>query len=262
MSDTLEYKDTRELTRNGIVEKMDAQYLPKKYLKQIFDNIDISQEECEEINKMLECNSQEAYQELLAVALEHKEILRYDFCPDIISYIKALKFISYINIGKSFVEAYVSANGANKEIMAMYLDNSKESKERLKANALLYAKSKLVIKLQQALDYPIHLHFSGHRFEAIEVLHKEMKESPLAKDRIQAADRLLAHLTPIMEQNNNLIINNINTNEKNIVDAYKEALRNFAKEKSLLLEQSKEEGKDIDIQALINLDVNSGKKDE
>lgn len=262
MSDIIEKIDTRELTRNGIVEKMDAQYLPKKYLKKIFDNINISQEECEEINKMLECNSQEAYQELLSIALEHKEILRYDFCPDIISYIKALKFISYINIGKSFVEAYVSANGANKEIMAMYLDNGKESKEKLKASALLYAKSKLVIKLQQALDYPIHLHFSGHRFEAVEVLHKEMKEAPLPKDRIQAADRLLAHLTPIMEQNNNLIINNINTDEKNIVDAYKDALRNFAKDKVSLLEQVRTEGKDIDVQALINLDIKSETKDD
>lgn len=251
MEESFEKIDTRQLNRNGIIEKMDAQYLPKKYLTKIFDNIEISQEEAEEINKMLECNSQEAYQELLSVALEHKEILRYDFCPDIISYIKALKFISYINIGKTFVEAYVSANGANKEIMAMYLDNRKESKEKLKANALLYAKSKLVIKLQQALDYPIHLHFSGHRFEAVEVLHKEMKTAPLPKDRIQAADRLLAHLTPIMEQNNNLVINNINTGEKNIVDAYKEALETFANSKINLLKDNTT----LDAKEVLNLTV-------
>ena len=251
-------EDTQLLTRNGIVEKLKDQYIPKKYLINIFNDNNITAEEANEINKILECSSQEAYQELLALAIEHKEILKYDYCPDIVSYIRALKFISYINIGKSFVEAYVGANSNNTKVMAAYLDDNKAVKESLKANAIMYAKSKLVIKLQQVLDFPLHLHFGGYRFQAIDVLKHEMEQAPLSKDRIQAADRLLAHLTPIMEQNNNLIINNINTGEKNIVDTYKEALEMFANSKIKMLQ----ENNTLDAKEVLNLSTAKEQEDE
>ena len=87
--------------------------------------------------------------------------------------------------------------------------------------------------------------FAGYGYQAIEVLHKEMKEASLAKDRIQAADRLLAHIEPKLEQMNNIQVN-VNTGEsKSIVDSYKEALLDFTKQQLDLIKQDKENVKQI-----------------
>lgn len=219
--------------------------LPIEYLQNLFPNSNVTENDVSEINNVLKCGNTERYGELLALCLEHKYILTDPDCPDIISYIEALKYISYLNVGNSFDEAYVKAKSRDKEIQELALNRTKENKDKLTHLAMMFSKSKLVIKLQKALDYPLHYIFGAYRYQAIEVLRNEMYSSHLSKDRIQAADRLLQHLSPIMEQANNIQININNNADKNIVDAYQEALDKIVQQKSKAIIECKDSVEDI-----------------
>lgn len=199
----------------------------------------------DKINEMLYNESNKEYNEFLAIALEHKEIVKHDYCESVIHYLRALKFISYINIGYSIKDAYIKSHSNSCDMIRNTIKKKSDNGETIQQKAMLFAKSKLVVSLQQVLDYPIHIHFGGYKYSAIEVLNKEMREAPLAKDRIQAADRLLHHLTPINLQQNNLIINTSTKDEKNIVDIYKEALEKIVAEKKEVIKNNNDIVEDI-----------------
>ena len=237
--------DTKTISKNGISEKIDSQYLPKNYLDNIFGKELIGESDVKKINSLLEENSTERYSQFLATAIEHKDLIRLGYCSDIITYLRALKFVSYHTAGCSHEEAYRKSHLDNREVVELALSKSPTDKEELRRQALLFAKSKIVAKLQEQLDIPYYLMFAGYGYQAIEVLHKEMREASLAKDRIQAADRLLAHIEPKLEQMNNIQVN-VNTGEsKSIVDSYKEALLDFTKQQLDLIKQDKENVKQI-----------------
>ena len=82
-----------------------------------------------------------------------------------------------------------------------------------------------------------------------------MNKAPLPRDRIQAADRLLAHLAPTLEQTTNILNVNVNTGteQKNILETYKEAMMKFVEEKKTLLESANKNGDVIDVKEVINL---------
>lgn len=229
---------------------LENENIPKEYLENMFHQ-EVTDEEAEELNDIMKFNNSDRYQEFIALALENKSILNDPDCPDLISYIEALKFISYLNIGKKFDEAYALAKCRDKEVMTMQISNLPSQRDELKHRASLYARSKLVLKLQKLLDIPYYIALNGYKFQAYESLYKEMKEASLPRDRIQAADRLLTHLTPTLEQQNNIQINvNTNTESKSVVESYKEALAQLAKERLKALENV-EDGNSI--QKIINI---------
>lgn len=222
--------------------------IPKDYLENMF-NVQVSKEEADELNEIMKFNNTDRYQEFIGLALENKSILNDPDCPDLISYIEALKYISYLNIGKKFDEAYVLAKSRDKEVITMQMSNLPSHKDELKHRANMYSHSRLVLKLQKLLDIPYNLALNGYKFQAYETLYKEMRESSLSKDRIQAADRLLTHLTPVLEQQNNIQIN-VNTGEtKSIVDKYKEALEQLTKTQLDVIKSNKE----VDTIKVINI---------
>lgn len=247
--------DIRTITRNGIAEKIDAQYLPKNYLDNLFGKDIIKDSDPKEINSLLEESSTERYSQFLATAIEHKDLIKLGYCPDIITYLRALKFVSYHTAGCSHEEAYRKSHLDNKEIVELALSKLPADKEELRRQALLFAKTKIVAKLQEQLDIPYYLMFAGYGYQAIEVLHKEMKEASLAKDRIQAADRLLAHIEPKLEQMNNINIQVNNVDTKSIVDSYKEALEALARQGKEVLSNKTIEAKEV-----LNLNIETGDK--
>lgn len=230
--------------------------LSLEHLRNIFHKSEINQDDVDEINQVLRCGSSDRYEELLSLVIEHRHILETKDCPSVKAYCEALKFITYINSGSELTEAYIKAKCHNRDVCIDVMNSdSPASREELKRLAMIYAKSKLVIRLQASLDYPLHLLFAGYKYQAIEALRKEMNKAPLPKDRIQAADRLLTHLQPQIEQTNNIMINHFGTKEeKNIIETYREALSKFADDKHLLLEQNKD-SRVVDLDAIINLDI-------
>lgn len=245
---------TDKKNRKKILKEIKNENLSLEHLRNIFTNSDISKDDVDEINQVLACGSSERYEELLSLVIEHRHILETKDCPSVKAYCEALKFISYVNSGSELTEAYIKAKAHNRDICVDVMNsNSPSSREELKRLAMIYAKSKLVIRLQASLDYPLHLLFAGYKYQAIEALRKEMNKAPLPKDRIQAADRLLTHLQPQIEQTNNIMINHFGTKEeKNIIETYREALSNYANEKQLLLKDNKDV---IDIDEIVNLDI-------
>lgn len=241
-----------DLSKEAITQAIDNQYLDKQYLQALFPTRNISKKDVVEINKVLKDESSERYNELLSLVLEHKDILNQKECPDLITYLRAMKYVGYITMGKSFYEAYVAAHSDIHDIQAMYLSDSDTLKETLKKKAMLYSKSKLVMQITKALDYPLHLVYAGYRHQAIETLRREMNKAPLPRDRIQAADRLLAHLAPTLESTTNILNVNVGSGgEKNILETYREAMMKFVTEKKELLESNKT----IDAKEVINLGV-------
>lgn len=247
---------TARKQKSRISREIRQETLSLEHLRNIFTKSDIKQDDVDEINEVLRCGSSERYEELLALVIEHRHILETKDCPSVKAYCEALKFISYINSGSELTEAYIKAKAHNRDICIDVMNStSPSSREELKRLSMIYAKSKLVVRLQASLDYPLHLLFAGYKYQAIEALRKEMKSAPLPKDRIQAADRLLTHLQPQVEQTNNIMINHFGTKEeKNIIETYREALSKFANDKQLLLEQNKD-NKTIDLDSIINLDI-------
>ena len=54
----------------------------------------------------------------------------------------------------------------------------------------------MVKEILTQCDMPLHLIFGGSRFKAVAVLAHEMENADYAKDRINAADKLLTHVKP------------------------------------------------------------------
>ena len=242
----------KELKEKKSINKMlYRQEIPLENLKGLFPNANIEESDVNDINKVMKFGDKDKYSEFIALCVQHRDILSDPDCSDFISYVEAMKFISYLNVGKRFDEAYaLTKSQTDEEIREMMLSDLPSTKDKLKHKASLYSRSKLVVKLKKMLDIPYNLMFANFGYQAIEVLHKEMTEAHLAKDRIQAADRLLAHIEPKLEQMNNIQVN-VNMGEtKSIVDSYKEALEALAQQGKEALKNQTVEAKEI-----LNLNV-------
>lgn len=242
----------KDITRDSVVTAVQEQNLNRQHIQALFPNRKITKQDIKDVNRVLKDDSSERYNELLALVLEHKNILDQKDCPDLITYLRAVKYVGYITMGKTFEEAYLAAHSDVREILLLHLSGEEKKKEQLKQKAMLYSKSKLVMQITKALDYPLHLVYAGYRHQAIETLRREMNKAPLPKDRIQAADRLLAHLAPTLESTTNILNVNVGSGgEKNILETYREAMMKFVTEKKELLESNKT----IDAKEVINLGV-------
>ena len=251
--------EVRELddsvTENSVVTAIQEQYLDKQHLQALFPNKVLTKEDIDDVNSVLKDESSERYNELLSLVLEHKNILDQPECPDLITYLRAVKYVGYITMGKTFQEAYLAAHSNVEKIISLHLSGNEKDKEKLKQKAMLYSKSKLVMQITKALDYPLHLVYAGYRHQAIEALRREMNKAPLPRDRINAADRLLVHLAPTLEANNAVQININNGENKSIVDSYKEALETLASRELELIHSKTLKAKDV-------MQITVGEKDD
>jgi hypothetical protein len=244
-------KESNDDLKQALVEHSIAnQELSQKYLSNLL-GMNVSKQDTADINAIMKDN-EERYNELLSLVLEHKHILKDPSCPDLISYVRAMKYVGYLTMGKSFYDAYVASHSDVKDVQGLIMNGKREVIEN---RAKLFGKSKLVLKITQALDAPLCWLYAGFRHQAIDRLREEMNKAPLPRDRIQAADRLLAHLAPTLEQTTNILNVNVNTGteQKNILETYKEAMLKFVEEKKTLLESANKNGDVIDVKEVINL---------
>ena len=246
-------KESNDDLKQALVEHSIAnQELSQKYLSNLL-GMNVSKQDTADINAIMKDN-EERYNELLSLVLEHKHILKDPSCPDLISYVRAMKYVGYLTMGKNFYDAYVASHSDVKDVQGLIMNGKREVIEN---RAKLFGKSKLVLKITQALDAPLCWLYAGFRHQAIDRLREEMNKAPLPRDRIQAADRLLAHLAPTLEQTTNILNVNVNTGteQKNILETYKEAMLKFVEEKKTLLESANKNGEVIDVKEVINLGV-------
>ena len=251
-------KESNDDLKQALVEHSIAnQELSQKYLSNLL-GMNVSKQDTADINAIMKDN-EERYNELLSLVLEHKHILKDPSCPDLISYVRAMKYVGYLTMGKNFYDAYVASHSDVKDVQGLIMNGKREVIEN---RAKLFGKSKLVLKITQALDAPLCWLYAGFRHQAIDRLREEMNKAPLPRDRIQAADRLLAHLAPQLEQVTNITNVNVEGNvTTNVVDAYQDALSLFASEKLKLLDKARKEGVTVDVNELVNL-TTKGSEDE
>lgn len=257
--DTLALVETKSMSPDKVLDKaIEQEKLDKEHLQNLFPDYTVTDEEVDEVNEVLKVGNSERFSDVLAMMLEHKTILESKDCPSLKAYCEAIKFISYTNAGLEVVDAYVKAKSTNKNIIENSMINTEDAKLELLKEALLFSKTKLVIKLQGMMDYPLHLLFAGYRYQAIAILRKEMNEAKMSRDRINAADKLLIHLQPQLEQihQTNILINNNSQDKESIISTYRNALLDFAKNKRQLIENKEGTAEEV-----INIKVMESKND-
>lgn len=116
-------------------------------------------------------------------------------------YVNAIRFCAFLesetDSGGTITEAYMKARP--KDLVVIEGTGAdKDSKEwkKLRSTASRYRKNKLVQRILTQSDMPLYLMFQGARYKAVAVLAREMEHSKHARDRIQAADKLLTHVKP------------------------------------------------------------------
>ena len=248
-----------------VINEVNNQTLSSDSLKLLFPKYKFSDDEIDKVNSLLRDETDEQYTNFLGLLVEHKHILEDMNTPDIKEYIQALKFVTYMNAGYNAADSYLKAKAINREDLEASMSGTYNSKHEIQRLAMNYAKTKLVIRLQASLDFPLHLLFVGYKYQAIEQLRKEMLNATYSKDRIAAADKLLVHLQPTLNQTN------INMNimgdkaSKNLIDSYQEALFKFAGQKKYLLTtnmHTKRFQDRMEIEDLINLSKESDERYE
>lgn len=157
----------------------------------------------------------------------------------------ALRFTSYVSGGLDFVNAFKKAFAFDEKIQQLILENKSKT---LRTMANQYAKNKLVLQILKELDYPLDLLYAGYRHQAVEALRNEMLEAKSSRDRINAADKLLEHLKPNLEQN--IMISFGEKKAKTPIDIYQEALKELANQQLRLIEN-----KEIEVKEIINVDI-------
>lgn len=113
-------------------------------------------------------------------------------------YINAVKFCAYLEAEEyNITEAYKRAR-ANDEFVIERRDAKPGSAghRELTTQASRFHKTPMVRQILTQSDMPLYLMFQASRYEAVKVLHGEMYDAPLSKDRIAAADKLLTHVKP------------------------------------------------------------------
>lgn len=259
----------RQYERTTIISEAEAGYvqnktivktekegiISRKYLESLYPNVEISNKDLDEINEVLEGHTTEEYNNFLSSFVEYKELIREKEFNSFKSFMIAIKYITYIANGNSIMDAYCKSHTHNATVRNYMLTKSVEEREEIANKAAKYARTKGVLKLTQAMDYPLHLLFQGYRYQAVEQLRKEMKSANKAQDRIMAADKLLTHLDPMKNQTMvNVSLSDKTT--KSLIDSYKEALEMFAEGKKDLVQ------KGAKLEEVINIEVIKEEEEE
>lgn len=249
---------------NKLIKDLNNQDLTLSSLKLLFPDIHFNENDVNEINEIIKSENVDSFSELIGLLLEHKDIILGNDVDSLKEYIEAMRFVSYVNSGLDITKAYIKVVSHRKEYQLLNATSKSLFKNEARKNAMIFAKSKIVMKIQSVFDYPLHLVFAGYRYKAIDVLAKEMTNAPLAKDRVTAADRLLHHLTPLMN-NTNININAFGDKATmNILDQYKYALDKFATEKKQFIRDNTKNVANrmtaLDIEDIINIKVEQNDK--
>ena len=150
-------------------------------------------------------------------------------------YINAVRFCSFLEVTNgNATEAYIKAF-SYRDFVKDRVGAAKNSDEykQLASAATRYRKNPLVVNIMTQAEVPLWLMFQGYRYQAVNVLVKEMNSAPLPKDRINAADKLLFHLKP---PENIKVELEVGLKQDNIVDQYETMLSNMVKEQKRLIE--------------------------
>lgn len=109
-------------------------------------------------------------------------------------YLNAIRFCAYlVSQDDNYTEAYKKTfieRDFVKERLNEPTDSSRYAE--LTSAASRYRRSKLVVDILTISQVPLHMMFNGYQYQAIGVLHSEMHNAKLSKDRITAAKELLA----------------------------------------------------------------------
>lgn len=220
--------------------------LNKKDIEAILPNYNLSDDEYNDTLSILTEDDDKDY--ILGQIINYKNIFINNKEYTFKDYILAIRFVSYINSGFSNNDAFIKTFCFDKKIQELVIKNDRQS---LGTRAGLYAKRPLVLAIIKETDYPLDLLYSGYKFQAIEVLRKEMLEAKISRDRIQAASSLLTNLTPKENKNFNITIHD--NSKKTQIDIYREALEVLAEGQKQLIKNK--ENKPEEITDIINVDI-------
>lgn len=208
----------------------------KKELEKLF-NTKIPSKEYKNITAVLNSENYINRDNLIGSLFEYKELINHSPNKSISDLLIAFKYVSYIHSGHTVFDSYVKSHSnvkhikkfLKKQLINPNSDEVKSLKESIKHECTLYSKSKFIIKVTNTLDFPLHLIYNGYRYQAIECLRKDMLNATRSQDRINAADKLLNHLNPTLNQTNINI--NLGEGTKSLIDTYQEALEMLANKK-------------------------------
>lgn len=250
-----------DIVKNQVDEEIKPirRQLDKKELQSISDNVTVTDSEVNKVNELLKDESDESLELIFSHLVEFRHLIGTDYCKNISQFIIALKYVSYLSSGCTIVDSYCKSHSFSNVVqeytLHQQLRNDNPYKEEIERSANLYAKSKLVVNLLKASDYPLHLIYSGYRAKALETLYRQMNNAPLAKDKIEAAKGILSHTTTTVDQSTNINLTN-NVKVETATETYKKALEFFAEQANKMIANG------LDTREIINLDVTTGKKDE
>lgn len=145
-------------------------------------------------------------------------------------YIKAVEYCTYISSGSSMIDAY------RKTFPERAIRRVEENRAEVTSNsaATTYHKNALVQKILTQATIPMRLFFLKDKYDAINVLVKEMHTAQYAKDRITAADKVLVHLADPMEAKIEL---DIGMKKDSVIDEYEKAMQMFVEQQRKIIEQ-------------------------
>ena len=177
----------------AVFTKLDKKYLAKKFKKK---ETNISDETVDMINAA--CNDPQFMPgEFLESILTYQNVMK-ETGASMKEYVRALKFCSIYEInGGNARDAFIRGRADDAFIKKHQYDKPGTSGYLMIAQAAVrYRKTPLIQKIMTQAQMPLYLMFQGLRYKAVEVLANEMVEAAYAKDRINAADKLLAHVKP------------------------------------------------------------------
>lgn len=169
-------------------------------------------------------------------------------------YINAIKFCAYLESEDN--NAYESYKKARKHD-PFILERKDDPVDSPGYNAIVaaasrYRKNPLVRQILTQSDMPLYLMFQGSRYKAVALLAREMEDAAYAKDRINAADKLLGHVKP--PENMNVELQVGQTQE--VIDVQEELAKQMAQiamNQKILIDQ----GLDIRDVQNIGIDLNT-----
>ena len=183
------------MSRFGLVKKPDEVTVAD--LRQAFPSKKdtITQELADTIN-YIQNDPEGAIQNFMETLVEYQGVMQTSG-SSMKDYIKAVKFCAHLEAEDyNIVEAYKKSR-SNEKFVRDRWDAPTDSaiyRELTSAASRYHKDSKLVRQILTQSDMPLYLMFQGARYKAVSVLVTEMETAVYSKDRIAAADKLLAHV--------------------------------------------------------------------
>lgn len=185
----------------------------------------IDQEYVDKLNSLIQQDSDAEYvRENLTESLS---CLTQGYTPQ--QFYNAVKFVSYLNAGKSVTESYMLTFPDRVETY-----NSKEINVSITNYACRFNATKLVKELKKFLLIPTHLLYRDVKYKAIQTLSEMLDNKTVpAKTKVLAANSLLTHLK---DPDDGKLTLNVNYENDNVISALRESLTELvAKQRESLI---------------------------